>query len=73
MAAEIGSQRRLGRSAVLALRSMVSDLSNLLLSSVIVHSIRPLPRGRHHFSRWRSRSQPVHMSRHRRGQASSFP
>ena len=29
-------------------------------------------RGRHHFSRWWSRSQPVHMSRHRRRQASSF-
>src|SRR5437868_1020521 len=36
-AAEIGSQRLPGRSALPALRSMASDLSNLLLSSVIVH------------------------------------
>jgi hypothetical protein len=36
-AAEIGSQRLFGRSTLLALRSMVSDLSNLLLSSRIVH------------------------------------
>jgi hypothetical protein len=30
-------RKRLGRSALLALRSIVSDLSNLLLSSVIIH------------------------------------
>src|SRR4029453_10920528 len=37
MAAEIGSQRLPGRSTLPGLRSIVSDLSNLLLSSVIVH------------------------------------
>ena len=37
MAAEIGNQRLPIRSALLALRSIVSDLSNLLLSSVIIH------------------------------------
>jgi hypothetical protein len=37
MAAEIGNQRLPDRSALLVLRSMESDLSNLLLSSVIVH------------------------------------
>jgi hypothetical protein len=34
--AEIGNQRRLDRPASLGLRSMVSDRSNLLLSSVII-------------------------------------
>src|SRR5690349_3432720 len=55
IAAEIGSQRLFGRSTLLALRSMLSDLSNLLLSSVIVH-FHPAARckfcaGRRHF--WR--------------------
>jgi len=70
IAAEIGSQRLPDRSVLPALRSIFSDLSNLLLSSVIVHSIRRLavPARAASFSR----ALPVYTSRHRRGVPSAF-